>query len=88
MVTTQLTRPKPDSDDPVALARAALLALQEDYDAPADEGWLTRLGLSLEAFLTLPEVKPSLEYEEGRVTQKVSPKIQHGAPPIRADDAV
>ena len=33
--------------------------------------------LTLEDFLQLPEEEPSLEFEEGRVTQKVSPKVQH-----------
>jgi Uma2 family endonuclease len=34
--------------------------------------------LTLEEFLQLPEEKPALEYHEGVVTQKVSPKIRHG----------
>lgn len=33
--------------------------------------------LSLEEFLRLPERKPALEYEDGEVTQKVSPKRKH-----------
>lgn len=33
--------------------------------------------LTLEDFLRLPEDKPALEFEEGRVTQKVSPKGPH-----------
>ncbi len=33
--------------------------------------------LTLEEFLRLPEEEPALEYEEGRVSQKVSPKGQH-----------
>lgn len=33
--------------------------------------------LTLEEFLRLPEVKPALEFEEGRVTQKVSPLGPH-----------
>ena len=33
--------------------------------------------VTLEEFLKLPEKKPALEYEDGRVTQKVSPKGQH-----------
>lgn len=33
--------------------------------------------LTLEEFLKLPEEKPALEYEEGRVTQKVLPKGEH-----------
>jgi Uma2 family endonuclease len=34
-------------------------------------------GLTLEQFLQLPERKPALEYEDGVITQKVSPKIKH-----------
>ena len=33
--------------------------------------------ITLEAFLRLPEEEPALEYIEGRVTQKVSPKGPH-----------
>src|SRR4051812_18186850 len=33
--------------------------------------------MSLEQFLALPDEKPALEYEEGRVTPKVSPQGQH-----------
>ena len=33
--------------------------------------------MTLEAFLQLPEEKPALEYEDGRITQKVSPKLKH-----------
>lgn len=33
--------------------------------------------LTLEEFLRLPERKPPLEYEEGEVRQKVSPKFSH-----------
>lgn len=32
---------------------------------------------SLDEFLKLPEEKPALQYEDGRITQKVSPKGQH-----------
>ena len=32
-----------------------------------------------EEFLLLPEEEPPLEYEDGRVTQKVSPQAEHGA---------
>jgi Uma2 family endonuclease len=32
---------------------------------------------SLEEFLKLPERKPALEYEEGRIRQKMSPKGRH-----------
>ncbi|HYU17562.1 MAG TPA: Uma2 family endonuclease [Chloroflexota bacterium] len=34
--------------------------------------------LTLEEFLKLPEEKPALEFEDGVVAQKVSPKGQHG----------
>lgn len=35
--------------------------------------------LTLAEFLALPEEEPSLEYADGVVTQKVSPKIRHSA---------
>ena len=35
--------------------------------------------LSLDEFLRLPEKGPALEFENGRVTQKVSPKGRHSA---------
>jgi Uma2 family endonuclease len=35
--------------------------------------------LTLEEFLRLPEEEPPLEYENGRVTQKVSPQTKHSA---------
>ncbi len=35
--------------------------------------------MSLEAFLELPEKKPALEYDDGMVTKKVTPKGQHAA---------
>src|SRR5919205_158788 len=38
---------------------------------------LARKGLALEEFLALPEEKPALEYANGVVTQKVSPKTEH-----------
>ncbi|MBI2912225.1 MAG: Uma2 family endonuclease [Chloroflexi bacterium] len=38
---------------------------------------LTQRRSTLEEFLKLPEEKPALEFEEGRVVQKVSPKGQH-----------
>jgi Uma2 family endonuclease len=38
---------------------------------------LTQKRLSLEEFLKLPEEEPALEYEDGRVIQKVSPKGKH-----------
>ncbi|OLE71345.1 MAG: hypothetical protein AUI36_02725 [Cyanobacteria bacterium 13_1_40CM_2_61_4] len=34
-------------------------------------------GLTLEQFLRLPEKKPALEYDDGVVTQKVSPRFRH-----------
>ena len=34
--------------------------------------------MSLEEFLALPEQEPALEFEDGMVTQKVSPKRKHG----------
>ena len=37
----------------------------------------TRQRLTLEEFLELPEWKPALEYADGRVSQKVSPKGKH-----------
>jgi Uma2 family endonuclease len=38
---------------------------------------ITQREMTLEEFLELPERKPALEYEEGRITQKVSPKGRH-----------
>lgn len=38
---------------------------------------LTERRTSLEEFLKLPEEKPALEYFDGKVTQKVSPKTRH-----------
>jgi Uma2 family endonuclease len=35
--------------------------------------------LTLEQFLRLPEIKPPLEFLQGRVEQKVSPTLPHGA---------
>ncbi len=40
---------------------------------------ITERRLTLAEFLELPEEEPALEYFGGRVTQKVSPKIRHGA---------
>jgi Uma2 family endonuclease len=34
---------------------------------------------TLEEFLALPEAEPALEYADGVITQKVSPKTYHGA---------
>src|SRR5437868_5585497 len=39
---------------------------------------ITQQRLTLEEFLKLPEEKPALEYENGVITQKVSPKTKHG----------
>lgn len=38
---------------------------------------ITSKKLTLEQFLKLPEEKPALEYEEGRITQKPLPKGKH-----------
>jgi len=38
---------------------------------------IARPRLTLEQFLRLPEEKPALEFEEGLVTQKVSPRTRH-----------
>jgi Uma2 family endonuclease len=38
-----------------------------------------RQRLTLEEFLALPEEEPALEFEDGKVTQKVSPKWTHGS---------
>jgi Uma2 family endonuclease len=38
---------------------------------------VTEKPITLEEFLKLPEKKPALEFEDGRVTQKVSPKGRH-----------
>jgi len=34
-------------------------------------------GIGLDEFLALPEIKPALEYDEGRVSQKVPPQGKH-----------
>lgn len=50
--------------------------------APADESevspWAGKR-MSLEEFLALPDDAPHLEYDDGLVTQKMSPKPTHGA---------
>jgi Uma2 family endonuclease len=38
-----------------------------------------RRAMTLEEFLRLPEAEPALEYEDGVVTQKMSPKLHHSA---------
>jgi Uma2 family endonuclease len=38
---------------------------------------VSRRDATLEQFLALPEEEPALEYEDGRVVQKVSPKGKH-----------
>ena len=40
---------------------------------------LSQRRVTLEDFLTWPERKPALEYEDGRITQKVSPKGVHSS---------
>lgn len=37
----------------------------------------SRPGLTLEEFVRLPEREPPLEYEDGEITRKVSPKARH-----------
>jgi Uma2 family endonuclease len=44
--------------------------------------------LTLEEFLALPEEEPALEFEEGVVTQKVSPQGQHSALQFEIADLV
>ena len=39
---------------------------------------ITGRRLTLDEFLALPEEKPALEYADGEVIQKVSPKARHG----------
>ena len=39
---------------------------------------ISQRGLTLDEFLELPDQKPALEFWEGVVTQKVSPKSDHG----------
>jgi hypothetical protein len=61
-----------------ATASARALLAQREGDEPLTGGQLARLqGLSLAEFLALPEIKPALEYAEGRVTQKVASEGQH-----------
>ncbi len=38
----------------------------------------TRVGMTLEEFLKLPEESPSLEFIDGRIEAKVSPQQRHG----------
>jgi len=38
----------------------------------------TRVGMTLEEFLKLPEESPSLEFIDGRIEAKVSPQQKHG----------
>ena len=40
---------------------------------------VARADLSLDEFLLLPEEKPALEFINGVVTQKESPKLKHSA---------
>jgi Uma2 family endonuclease len=39
---------------------------------------ITERKMTLEEFLQLPEEEPALEYDDGVVTQKVSPQGKHG----------
>ena len=38
---------------------------------------ITQAQMTLEEFLKLPEEDPPLEFADGKVTQKVSPKAKH-----------
>jgi Uma2 family endonuclease len=49
---------------------------------------LTGRRLTLDEFLALPEAEPALEYADGEITQKVSPKIHHGRLQYRFAQAV
>ncbi|MDP9371608.1 MAG: Uma2 family endonuclease [Chloroflexota bacterium] len=40
---------------------------------------IAQSGLTLDDFLQRPEAEPALEFEEGRIIQKVSPKGQHSS---------
>jgi Uma2 family endonuclease len=44
---------------------------------------IARPRLTLDEFLKFPELEPPLEFEEGRVTQKVSPNLFHGKVQVR-----
>jgi len=49
---------------------------------------ITSKKLTLEQFLRLPEKKPALEYEEGRITQKPLPRGKHSVLQFKVADAV
>jgi Uma2 family endonuclease len=51
--------------------------VEDEYVVLSQEELDSLSGISLNEFLSLPEVKPALEYVEGRVTQKVSPQGKH-----------
>lgn len=53
-----------DPAPPMRLAYDRAVAISKSY-------------FTLEDFLRLPEEEPPLEYEDGRVTQKVSPQAEH-----------
>src|SRR3954467_3751188 len=65
-------------EDPMALTNRP--SASPSGTLPDDAGPSRWLGarMSLDEFLALPEEKPALEYENGVVTQKVSPKAHHG----------
>lgn len=44
--------------------------------------------LTLEEFLRLPEERPALEFEEGEIIQKVSPKLRHSVLQLGTCDAI
>jgi Uma2 family endonuclease len=50
-------------------------ARQEEADGMA----IAQTRVSIDEFLRLPEEEPALEYEDGAVTQKMSPKGKHSA---------
>jgi Uma2 family endonuclease len=49
---------------------------------------ITQQGLTLEEFLKLPEEEPALEFEDGLVIQKVSPKGKHSRLQVRLAERV
>ena len=49
---------------------------------------IAQRSLTLEEFLLLPEEKPALEYEDGRITQKVSPRGRHSLLELRIPNLI
>ncbi len=55
------------------------MAVSKQHAHPTDaERSVWKAVTTLAAFLELPEEKPALEFFDGRVSQKVSPKARHG----------